>query len=70
MSSWFGMPMSGTAEQAVKMWLEPDQPAYLEVSIDPAAHGDAALGPIMRMVTLRTAGGQALEFELRAKVVR
>ncbi len=46
------------------------QPTYLEVSIDPAAHGEAGLGPIARAVFLRTADGQDLRFDLTATVVR
>lgn len=69
-TAWFGMPMSAAATQTANILLESDQPAYLEASIDPAAHGEAALGPIMRVVTLNTAAGQTLEFELRANVVR
>lgn len=48
--------------------LSAGQPAYLEVSIDPAAHGDQAFGPILRVVTMRTASGQTMDFELRANV--
>lgn len=50
--------------------LGPEQAAYLEVSIDPAAHGDAGLGPIQRGTLLKTASGQSLEFLLTANVLR
>jgi hypothetical protein len=49
--------------------LLPSQPAYLEARIDPAAHGEGGLGKITRVVYLKTAGGQELEFELQAEVV-
>jgi hypothetical protein len=48
--------------------LTPDVPAYVEVSIDPAAHGDAGIGPITRMVAIKTATGQELQFTLKATV--
>jgi hypothetical protein len=44
------------------------QPAYLEVRIDPAAHGEAGIGPWQRGVAVSTAGGQTLEFVLTANV--
>lgn len=46
------------------------QPAYLEVRIDPAAHGEAGIGPWERGVAVSTTGGQRLEFVLTANVVR
>jgi hypothetical protein len=49
--------------------LNPNQPAYLEVSIDPAAHGEKGLGPIKRGVNMQTLGEQNLKFELTAQVV-
>ncbi len=47
----------------------PNQPAYLEARIDPAAHGEGGLGKITRVVYLKTAGGQEMEFELHAEIV-
>lgn len=64
------MPMTIAAEQTANVRVDPDQQVYLEASIDPAAHGDTALGPIMRIVTLKTLSGQTLEFELRANIVQ
>lgn len=68
-SDWLGMSHDG-APPALRIPLRAGQPATLEVRIDPAAHGDAGLGPIERGVRVVTAGGQALEFVLRAQVVR
>ena len=50
--------------------LKSGQPASLEVSVDPAAHGEAGMGPIQRGAILETAAGQKLEFVLTATVVR
>jgi hypothetical protein len=56
--------------QPVRFALQSSRPATLEVTIDPAAHGEAGLGSIERGVSVATAGGQTLEFVLRAQVVR
>ncbi|MBN9392847.1 MAG: hypothetical protein J0I20_32750 [Chloroflexi bacterium] len=69
-SDWFGMPMSGAPVPDANFTVEPGQPAFLEVKIDPAAHGEAGLGPITRGVNLQTAGGQQFAFQLAAQVVR
>lgn len=69
-SAWFGMPHRGAPLPAVNFTLLAATPAYLEVSVDPAAHGEAGLGPIQRGVRLTTAGGQELPFTLTAHVVR
>lgn len=50
------------------MRLVEGRPAILEVTIDPAAHGDRGQGPIKRGVLLKTASGQELRFELSATV--
>ncbi len=68
-SQWFGMPMTNNPPPA-NVRLSDDEPAYLEVSIDPAAHGEAGLGQIARAVFLRTADGQELRFDLTAIVGR
>lgn len=67
-TAWFGMPHD--AAPAADVLVQPSEPAYLEVTVDPAAHGDAGLGRIQRGVVLTTAGGQALRFELTAQVTR
>lgn len=67
-SAWFGMPMD-TRPPPANVRLLAAEPAYLEVRIDPAAHGDAGLGRIQRQVLLHTAGGQDLRFELTATVL-
>lgn len=41
-------------------------PATLEVTIDPAAHGDDAVGPLSRGVYLKTSDGKELDLELTA----
>jgi hypothetical protein len=46
------------------------QPAYLEVRIDPAAHGEAGVGLWTRGIAITTAGGQRLEFVVTANVIR
>lgn len=69
-SAWFGMPMPNAPVPPANMPLAADQPAYLEVTIDPAAHGEAGLGRIRRGVVLETAGGEVVRFELVAEVVR
>ena len=69
-SEWFGMPMDNAPQPSADFSLQPGQPAYLEVTIDPAAHGDRGLGPIERMVSLKTTEGQTIEFTLNANVVR
>lgn len=68
-TAWFGMPMQTTPPPA-NVRLRPEEPAYLEVRIDPAAHGDAGLGRMQREVLLQTASHQDLRFELTATVLR
>ncbi|HBY98302.1 MAG: hypothetical protein M5U01_37250 [Ardenticatenaceae bacterium] len=68
-SEWFGMSHGGSAP-VVDVPLEQGQAAFLEVSIDPAAHGPAGIGPIQRGVMVRTADGQELQFVLEATVTR
>ena len=67
-SNWLGMTHDPAAPQE-QFQLLPNQPAYLEARIDPAAHGEGGLGKVTRVVYLKTAGGQELEFELHADVV-
>ncbi|MHB1415308.1 MAG: hypothetical protein ACYC1C_08650 [Chloroflexota bacterium] len=64
------MPMDNTPQPPADFDLQPGQPAHLEVTIDPAAHGENGLGPIERMVRLTTTEGQTIEFTLTANVVR
>jgi hypothetical protein len=68
-SEWFGMQHSTTFQANVNMRLEPNEPAYLEVTVDPAAHGDAGLGAIRRTVLLKTVSDQMLQLDLIAEVV-
>jgi hypothetical protein len=68
-SEWLGMTHGG--EQApINVTLEPNTPAYVEISIDPAAHGPAGAGPWTRMVALKTATGQEVEFTVQAMVTQ
>lgn len=63
-------PWSGMEHGALQKWggwtLGPG-PASLEVSIDPAAHGDV-VGPLSRGVYLKTSAGKELQFTLNAVV--
>ncbi|HEX6287667.1 MAG TPA: hypothetical protein VFZ66_00680 [Herpetosiphonaceae bacterium] len=54
----------------INVALTPDTPAYVEVSIDPAAHGPAGAGPWTRVVALKTATGQDVQFTLKALVTQ
>ena len=62
-------PWSGMEHNTLQRWaswaLGPG-PAALEVTIDPAAHGDDAVGPLSRGVYLKTSAGKELDFELKA----
>lgn len=70
MSAWFGMPHGTAARPAANIQLRARQPAFLEVSVDPAAHGEQGLGAIRRGVRLTTKSGQELQFVLTANVYR
>jgi hypothetical protein len=64
-SAWAGMAHGGLA--GWRGWTLGAGPASLEVTIDPAAHGDV-VGPLSRGVYLRTSAGKELEFTLNAVV--
>ncbi len=64
-SDWLGMSHDGGA-RAINVPLTPGTPAFVEISIDPAAHGPAGVGPWTRMVAVTTASRQELQFTLRA----
>lgn len=66
-SGWFGMTHGGLP-QVVSVPLKPGVPAYLEVEMDPAAHGPAGVGAVERGVIVETAGGQELQFVLAANI--
>lgn len=57
----------GTLQQWSRWPLEAGA-ATLEVTIDPAAHGPTALGPVSRGVMLMTGSGEELRFTLKAVV--
>jgi hypothetical protein len=62
------MPRQNAPAPPANVRLSQDQPAYLEVTVDPVAHGERGLGPIQRAVLLKTASGQELRFDLAAHV--
>ncbi|MDE3113615.1 MAG: hypothetical protein KGN00_05560 [Chloroflexota bacterium] len=62
-SPWAGM---GHEIQKWSTWRLAPGAAMLEVTIDPAAHGDDAVGPLSRGVYLMTSAGKELDFELKA----
>lgn len=68
-SEWYGMQHSPNLQSNLDMRLTPGEPAYLEVTVDPAAHGEAGLGPIRRSVLLRTQSEQILQLDVVAEVV-
>ena len=68
-SDWLGMSHDGAAA-TIAVALTPNTPAYVEISIDPAAHGPGGAGPWTRMVALKTATGQELEFTVKALVTQ
>jgi hypothetical protein len=68
-SDWLGMSHEGGPAD-VNVALVPNTPAYVEVSIDPAAHGPGGAGPWTRVIGLRTAAGQELQFTLNALVTQ
>lgn len=63
------MPMANAPLPDANFKLVPNEPAYLEVTVDPAAHGEAGLGPLTRRVTMQTAGGQQFSFDLTGVIV-
>jgi hypothetical protein len=68
-SDWFGMQHSVNFQTNANFRLIPDESAYLEVTVDPAAHGEAGLGPIRRAVLIKTQSEQLLQFDVVAEVV-
>lgn len=69
-SEWQGMPMSNGPAPAIRFKVVPDEPAYLEVTVDPAAHGEQGVGPFRRGITVKTNDGQQLDFVLSGTIVR
>jgi len=69
-SEWFGMSHAEAPVPPANFRLAADEAAYVEVSIDPAAHGEAGLGAIERGAFLETTEGQNLQFRLTAQVAR
>ncbi len=69
-SEWQGMPMSNGSVPAMRFKVAPDEPAYLEVTVDPAAHGEQGIGFFRRGITVRTNDGLQLDFILSGNIVR
>lgn len=67
-SEWFGMDHGNAPQRPLNMRLSGGEPANLEVTVDPAAHGPAGIGPIQRVVIVTTAGGERLNFSVLADV--
>ncbi|MHB1134279.1 MAG: hypothetical protein ACYC4L_18065 [Chloroflexota bacterium] len=62
--------MANAAPLPVNMTLREGVPAYLEVTVDPTAHGPQGVGPIRRGITLKHAGGRELSFEVVGTIVQ
>jgi hypothetical protein len=69
-TDWFGMTHSAAPPTTVSFDLKSGESAYLEVKIDPAAHGPDAIGPIERGVSVKLASGQIFTVDLTANVTR
>jgi hypothetical protein len=69
-SDWLGMSHDEGAPKQINEVLAPHVPAFVEVSVDPAAHGEGGVGPFTRVVGLKTAAGQKLQFTVRGVVTR
>lgn len=67
-TDWFGMSHSVVADDLLDVRLTAG-PAALEVTVDPAAHGPAALGPIQRDVIVTTVTGERRRFTVLADVL-
>jgi hypothetical protein len=67
-SEWFGMDHGNASQRPLNMRLTGGKPAHLEVTIDPAAHGPAGIGPVQRVVIVTTAGGERIPFTVLAEV--
>jgi len=63
----YGMPGHGMIPK-INQIVGPNEEAVLEVIFDPAAHGPAGVGRIIRVVYVENSGGQPLEFTIAATV--
>lgn len=68
-SEWLGMSHEGGGAP-INVALTPNTTAYVEISVDPAAHGPQGAGPWTRMVALKTAAGQEVQFTVKALVTQ
>ncbi len=69
-SEWQGMPMSNGPAQAIRFKVAPGEQAFLEVTVDPTAHGEQGVGAFRRGITVKTSDGQQLDFVLSGNIVR
>lgn len=67
-SGWLGMGQR-VQRQPRNQLLNTGEPAYVEIAVDPAAHGAADVGPFTSRVTLKTSAGQELLFKVTGNVV-
>jgi hypothetical protein len=68
-SEWYGMSHRSSPVPAANIELAEGEMVYLEVTVDPAAHGLDGLGEVQRAVMVETAGGQTFQFLMTANVV-
>ncbi len=69
-SEWAGHGTIDETEGDFSFRVEPGQPAYLEVTIDPTAHGPKGVGPFLRYIIVTTSEGQDLQFTMTGTIVR
>ena len=63
----YGMPGHGFVPK-VRQTLAAGEESMLLVEFDPAAHGPAGVGPIMRIVTIESSDGARIDLEISALV--
>ncbi len=63
----FGMPGHGVLNP-INQELKPGQEAIVEVSFDPAAHGPAGVGRVLRQIYIETNNATALVLQITANV--
>jgi len=64
----FGMPGHGLSIPAANVTMEPGSEAEIIVTFDPAAHGPAGVGKIIREIYLEEGAGQPLILRFSANV--
>lgn len=68
-SEWYGMSHASDPVPPANVELAEGESVYLEVTVDPAAHGLDGLGYVERAVMVETSGGQSFQFLMTANVV-